>query len=205
MKSWDHNLKATAAMNSQAGSHSKVHRQVEHMMILTRTPGIHNDYDLDWRPTLGHLEEVGLLHDAEELFLVHLPITITISLIDHFLQLLVSHALTELLRDTLQVLERDLACLIIIEETEGFQDFVFGVTIQDLVCHHLEKFLVLDGATSIVIDIGDHLLDLLLLRLEAKRTHGNLELFGINGAGAIGIEEVECLLDLLLLIPLLPM
>merc|ERR1740115_564613 len=151
-------------------------------MILTWTTSIHNDHALDWCPTLGHLEEGRLLHDAEELFLVHLAITVTISLIDHFLQLLVSHALTELLRDTLQVFERDLACLIIIEETEGFQDFVFGITIQDLVCHHFEELLVLDGATSIVIDIGDHLLDLLLLRLEAKRTHGNLELFGIDGA-----------------------
>merc|ERR1740121_2225235 len=38
-------------------------------------------------------EQVGLLHDAEELFLVHLSVPVPVGLVDHLLQLLVSHPL----------------------------------------------------------------------------------------------------------------
>ena len=53
-------------------------------------------------------EQVGLLHDAKELFFIHLAIAVTVGLIDHLLKLFVCHALAQLLGDTLQVLERDL-------------------------------------------------------------------------------------------------
>merc|ERR1712190_426749 len=59
--------------------------------------------------------KVGLSHDAQELLLVHLAIAITISLIDHLLKLLVCYALAQLLRHVLQVLEGDLARLVIIK------------------------------------------------------------------------------------------
>ena len=45
-----------------------------------------------------------------------------------------------------------------------------------------------------------HLLNLLLLGLESKGTHGDLELLGVDGSTSIGIEEVESLPDLLLLL-----
>merc|ERR1711964_511291 len=69
-------------------------------------------------------EEVGLLHDAQELLLVHLTVTIAVCFVNHLLKFLVSHPLAELLRDTLQVLERDLASLIIIEQAECLQDLI---------------------------------------------------------------------------------
>merc|ERR1719272_2783753 len=146
------------------------------------------------------LEEVGLLHDSQELLFVHLSISIAIGFVNHFLKLLVSHALAELLRDSLQVLEGDLAGLVIIEEAECLQDLVFGIPVQDLMSHHFQELLVANGATSIVVDIGDHLLDLLLLGLKAKCTHGDLQLLGVDLSRAIGVEEVEGLLDLLLLL-----
>merc|ERR1719498_910197 len=145
-------------------------------------------------------EEVGLLHDAQELLLVNFPIAITVSLIDHLLKLLIGHPLTQLLRDALQVLEGNLAGLIIVEEAERLQDFVLRVPVQDLVRHHLQELLVLDGAGAIVIHIRNHFLDLFLLWFEAERAHRDLQLLRINGARAIGIEEVEGLLDLLLLL-----
>ena len=40
---------------------------------------------------LGDLEQVCLLHDAEELFLVHFTISIPVGFVDHFLQLFISH------------------------------------------------------------------------------------------------------------------
>ena len=80
------------------------------------------------------------------------------------------------------------------------EDLVLGVAVQDLVRHHLEELLVADGAAAIVVDVRDHLLDLLLLRLEAQGAHGDLQLLGVDLAGAIGVEEVKRLLDLLLLL-----
>merc|ERR1712151_31469 len=82
-------------------------------------------------------EEIGLLHDPQELLLIHFAVAITIGLVDHLLQLLVSHALAELLRHPLQILKGDLASLVVVEEPEGLEDLVFGVAVQDLVRHHL--------------------------------------------------------------------
>merc|ERR1719161_94531 len=108
-------------------------------------------------------EEVGLLHDPEELLLVHLTITVTICLVDHFLKLLISHPLSQLLGNTLKVLERDLARLIVVKEAESLQDLVLRIAVQDLVRHHLQELLVLNRATAIIVHIRDHFLDLLLL------------------------------------------
>merc|ERR1719321_220667 len=145
-------------------------------------------------------EEVRLLHDAQELLLVHLPVSVAVSLVDHLLQLLVRHPLPELLRHPLQVLEGDLPGLVVVEEPEGLQDLVLRVAVQDLVRHHLEELLVLDGPGAVIIDVRDHLLDLLLLGLEAQGAHRYLQLLRVNGAGPIRVEEVEGLLDLLLLL-----
>merc|ERR1712066_33299 len=84
-------------------------------------------------------EEVRFLHDAQELLFVDLPISVSVGFVDHLLQLLVGHPLAEFLCDPLQILEGDLACLVVIEETEGLQDLVFGISVQDLVSHHLQE------------------------------------------------------------------
>merc|ERR1711920_604914 len=145
-------------------------------------------------------EEVGLLHDAQELLLVHLAVAVAVGLVDHLPELLVRHALSQLLGHTLQVLERNLAGLVIVEQPEGLQDLVLRVAVQDLVRHHLQELLVADRSAAVVVDVGDHLLDLLFLRLEAEGAHRDLQLLGVDLAGAIGVEEVEGLLDLLLLL-----
>lgn len=66
--------------------------------------------------------------------------------------------------------------------------------------HHLQELIKVDSSGSVLVNIRDHLLDLLLLRLKTKGAHGNLEFLGVNGTGAIGIEEVKGLTDLLLLL-----
>merc|ERR1740129_1741288 len=87
-------------------------------------------------------EEVGLLHDSQELFFVHLAISITVCLINHLLELLVGHALAELLGNPLQVLEGDFACLVVIEEAERLEELILRVAIQNLVGHHFQEFLI---------------------------------------------------------------
>merc|ERR1719498_212535 len=128
----------------------------------------------------SHSEEVCLLHDAQKFFLVHLTISIAVCLVDHFLKLLICHTLAELLGHTLEILERDFASFIIVEQTESLEDFILWITVEDLVRHHLQELFVLNRAASIIVNVGNHLLDLLLLWLETKRTHGHLELFRVN-------------------------
>jgi hypothetical protein len=48
--------------------------------------------------------------------------------------------------------------------------------------HHAQELLEVDGARAVLVNVGDHLLDLLLLGLEAQGTHGHLQLLGIDGA-----------------------
>merc|ERR1712046_517014 len=145
-------------------------------------------------------EEVCLLHDPKELFLVDLAVAVTVCLVNHLLELLICNPFTKLLRKALQVLEGDLSCLVVIEKTECLQDFVLWVPVQNLVRHHLQELLVLDRPAAIVIDVRDHPLDLLFLRFESQGAHRDLQLFGVDGATAVGIKEVERLLDLLLLL-----
>merc|ERR1711883_38488 len=134
------------------------------------------------------LEEVTLLlHDAVELVNVDLTIAITVGLVDHVLELL-SHAGG--------VAEGDLVGVVVIEELEHLLDILAGVLLAHLAGHHAEELDELDGAVTVVVDVGDHLLELLVLHLEAKGTHGGLELTDVDGAGGIGVKEGESLTDL---------
>mmetsp|Transcript_63798 Transcript_63798/g.129579 ORF Transcript_63798/g.129579 Transcript_63798/m.129579 type:complete len:220 (+) Transcript_63798:657-1316(+) len=149
---------------------------------------------------LAALIQARLLHDPEELLLVDLAITIAVSFLDHLCELLVSHVLAELLRHALEVAEGDLPCLIIIEQPERLENLFARVFLTHLRRHHLQEFLEVNVARPVLVDVADHLLDLLLLGLEAKGTHCNLQLLGVDGAGAISIEQVKSLTDLLLLL-----
>merc|ERR1719215_2249681 len=74
-------------------------------------------------------EEVCLLHDPQELLLVHLPVAVAVRLVDHLLELLVRHALAQLLGDALQVLEAALFSIAVVEQAERLQDLVLRVAV----------------------------------------------------------------------------
>ena len=176
----------------------------------------------------SNLVQTGLLHDADELFLADFAIAITVGLVNHFLQLLICHVLTQLLSNTLQVPERDLASLIIIEQAESLNDLLHWITLtlkgesqqntggqpavqrkrtsergvwtHHFSSHHLEELIEVDGARTILVNVLDHLFNFLLLGLETKRTHGNFQLLGIDCARAIGVEKIERFTNLLLLL-----
>merc|ERR1711971_1521597 len=143
------------------------------------------------------LWESAALHDAEELLLVDLAIAIAVSLIDHLLELLIGHVLAKLLSNALQVLEGDLAGLIIVEQTEDLDDLLAGIAVTHASGHHVKELVEVDGAGAILVDVVDHTTDLVLLSIEAESAHGDLELLSVDGAGAVSVEEVECLTDLL--------
>mmetsp|Transcript_3376 Transcript_3376/g.5541 ORF Transcript_3376/g.5541 Transcript_3376/m.5541 type:complete len:232 (-) Transcript_3376:4-699(-) len=142
----------------------------------------------------------ALLHDAVELVRVDLAVAVAVGLVDHVLQLLLRHVLAQLLGHPLQVLERDLARLVVVKEAEGLQDLFPAVLLRHLGGHHLEELVKVDRAGAVLVNVRDHLLDLLLLRLKAQRPHRNLQLLGVNGAGAVGVEKIEGLPDLLFLL-----
>merc|ERR1712031_23489 len=89
--------------------------------------------------------------------------------------------------------------LLVLSSSNSLNTFyvLAGVLLAHLAGHHLEEFAELDGAVAVVVDIGDHLLELLVLDLEAESAHSSLELADIDHAGCISIEEAECLADLL--------
>ena len=103
--------------DTRAGSDSQVQQQTPgrsqvapHYMCLTHQS--HQRGSQDISGLLKSSEEICLLHDAEELFFIHFAISVTISFIDHLLEFLICHTLTQLFRDTLQVLETDLPSLL---------------------------------------------------------------------------------------------
>merc|ERR1712193_142181 len=110
------------------------------------------------KPT-QRLWESTTLHDAEELLLVDFAIAI-ISLINHLLELLIGHVLSEFLGHTLQVLEGDLAGLVIVEQTEHLDDLLAGIAVSHAGGHHVQELVEVNGAGAILVDVVDHATDL---------------------------------------------
>ena len=74
-------------------------------------------------------EEVGLFHDADEVLLADLAGAAAVGLVDHLLQLLLGHGLAQLAGHALEVLEADLARVVVVEELEGADDLLLGVAV----------------------------------------------------------------------------
>merc|ERR1719378_1315173 len=68
-----------------------------------------------------------LLHDADEFLLVYLSILILVELVDHPAQLVVSELLAEVPSDSLQVPERDLPPLLLVEKLKGLAHLVHRI------------------------------------------------------------------------------
>merc|ERR1711918_254010 len=89
--------------------------------------------------------------------------------------------------------------LLVLSSSKSLNNFSMSsrVLLAHLASHHLEELDELDGAVTVVVDVGDHLLELLVLDLEAEGAHGGLKLADIDHAGGIGVEEGERLADLI--------
>lgn len=75
------------------------------------------------------LVQTGLLHDADEFLFADFTIAIAVSFINHLLQLLICHVLTQLLSNTLEVPERDLSSLIVVKQAESLNDLLHRITL----------------------------------------------------------------------------
>eukprot|EP00630_Chrysocystis_fragilis_P006816 CAMPEP_0197394732 /NCGR_PEP_ID=MMETSP1165-20131217/5912_1 /TAXON_ID=284809 /ORGANISM="Chrysocystis fragilis, Strain CCMP3189" /LENGTH=190 /DNA_ID=CAMNT_0042920461 /DNA_START=157 /DNA_END=730 /DNA_ORIENTATION=- len=136
-------------------------------------------------------------HDGVELVGGDFTVAVGVGALDHLHQLGVRHGLAEFLGDALEVPEGDVSGLVVVEKVEDFLDVLAGVLVRHFGGHHVEKLLEVDGAAPVLVDVRYHLVDRLVLRLEAERLHRRLELLGVDRAGAVGVEEVERLADLL--------
>merc|ERR1719450_1603807 len=81
-------------------------------------------------------EKVRLFHNTQKFFLIHLPISIPVCLVNHFLKLFVSHALTKFFGNTLEILKGNFACLVIIKKLKSLEYLVLRITVEDLLGHH---------------------------------------------------------------------
>lgn len=64
-------------------------------------------------------------------------------------------------------------------------------------CHHIEKLIKVDAAIAILVDVGNHLIDGLILGFEAQRLHGCFQFLWVNRSRAICVEEIESLTNFL--------
>ena len=125
-------------------------------------------------------KQIGLLHYSDELLFVDLPVAVSVGLIYHLLKLFLGHGLPQLPRHPLEVLQGDLAGSVIIEEPEGLEDLLAGVSLCDFTSHKFHEITKLNDTLALSVDLCDHLLDLLLLGLEAQGPHGDLEFLGVD-------------------------
>merc|ERR1711959_623607 len=83
-----------------------------------------------------------LAHDSvDELILVENAIAILVGPVHHLLKFVVSHVLTQLLANALQVLERDRASLVVVEELENFEQILACVFALLARRHHREELI----------------------------------------------------------------
>merc|ERR1712196_497862 len=75
-------------------------------------------------------EQIGLLHNPLEFFVVDFTITITVCLVNHFLKFFISQSLPQFFGHSLEVLERHLASVIIIKKFECFINLLYWVTVE---------------------------------------------------------------------------
>ncbi len=125
-------------------------------------------------------EQVCLLHDSDKLFLADLSISVSVSLIDHFLQFFVSHCLPQLSCHSFQVLQWNLSCIVVIKQSECLQNLLPWVPFADLCSHQLHEVRKLNHSLSVSVNFCDQFLYFLLFGLKAKSSHGDLEFFWVN-------------------------
>lgn len=106
--------------------------------------------------------------DHIELFFWDHAIAIVVSPVDHFLKFMFLDIFTQFSDNSPQIFDGDEASFLIIEEVEHFPNIFPGVFIRNPGGHKMEEVLEANTSWSISIKVSDHLIDGLVLCLEAK-------------------------------------
>ena len=129
----------------------------------------------------------------------------SVGLGDHQLELVVRHGLAQLHCDFLQVLERDHPLVVEGEELKGPLDFLLRLLLVHFGCHDLQELRVVDGVVVFLVlilgvQVRQQLLDLVFLGLKTQGPQCHFQLLNIYDSRAVCVEEVECFLNVLLLL-----
>lgn len=120
-------------------------------------------------------------HDAVEFLEVEHSITISISLFEHFLELVIGNLLSYLICDSLQIFEGDFVEVVLIEKFENLQDLIFGVSrslnnsiIYHAGGHHSRKFIEVQSLLDLFSKFSVDITNVLLFDLHSKSLHNGL-------------------------------
>ena len=151
-------------------------------------------------------KQIGLLHDSDELLLADFPIPVPVSLVNHLLELIISHSLSQLPRHSLQIFQTYFPRVVVVKKPESLEDLFSGVSFANFSGHKFHEVCELDNSLSISVDFGNQLFNFLLFGLKSESSHCDLEFLGINVSwnkwlvtDRFCVKKIKCLLDLLFL------
>eukprot|EP00420_Gonyaulax_spinifera_P037928 CAMPEP_0197876278 /NCGR_PEP_ID=MMETSP1439-20131203/5299_1 /TAXON_ID=66791 /ORGANISM="Gonyaulax spinifera, Strain CCMP409" /LENGTH=163 /DNA_ID=CAMNT_0043495553 /DNA_START=35 /DNA_END=522 /DNA_ORIENTATION=- len=142
------------------------------------------------------VREGPLRHQHVEVVHRHLPICVRVRAGDHLLQILGPHLLPKLAGDAPQVLRRDRARSVVVEEPEDLGHVLAAVALAHLGRHQVQEPRKVQGLRPVALQIAQHLLHHLVAP-EAKGLYATTDVSRVDPLGAVDVEEVEGLLDLL--------
>ena len=117
----------------------------------------------------AHCSDKGLFsHDVVEIVGGNCLVTVAVRTVDHLLQLLVRHGLTKFASHSAQVSDCDCARAVVVEEAEHFVYVFTSVSVAHPCSHHVEELLEVDVPALVLVQVRDHLVDRLVLGLEAE-------------------------------------
>ena len=126
-------------------------------------------------------------HDAVEFLEVEHSITISISLFEHFLELVIGNLLSYLICDSLQIFEGDFVEVVLIEKFENLQDLIFGVSrslnnsiIYHAGGHHSRKFIEVQSLLDLFSKFSVDITNVLLFDLHSESLHDGFEFSSID-------------------------
>ena len=118
-------------------------------------------------------------------------IPIDIGLSDYFFNLLLWQLLPYAIKHGFELLSRDVAAVVLVEEPEGLDHLALVVRVPESLRHHDHELVEGDHAVSIVVDHVEELLRLLLGRWVAQLPQKRLQLVRLYHAIAVLVKSLE--------------
>lgn len=133
-------------------------------------------------------EQVCLFHYPDKLFFTDLPVAVSVRFVNHFLQLLVGHCLSQFSCHSLQILQWNFSCVVVVKKSESLQNLLSGISLTDLCCHQLHKVRKFNHSFTISVHLSDQLLHFLLFRFKAQSSHSHFKFLRVNVSWKLQIK-----------------
>ena len=133
-------------------------------------------------------------------FLVLIVRTLASSLINHFHELLVGHILSQLLGNSLNIIETDLSHARIVKDLEAAEQLFLRVSLAVKVLHDREELIIRKDCLVFLQAVLNDLFALFFCKFKTYSLEGNLKLLHKDGSLILSIEKFEAFPYLLLLL-----